>query len=373
MRFGLTAGVVALACAASLAAASEAAAIPSPPSEEFFGITPATEISESESAVIARGGIGVLRVPFYWPHIEPERPSEFGVGSSTSTGERSRFGQTDRLVERAAANGIRIVPFVYGTPPWLADDPMRPPIQNTEQRREWQRFIGELVRRYGDGGDFWLERALTRPELPELPISTWQIWNEQNSAVFWSPSPRPGQYARLIALASSAIRAADPQAGIVLGGMFGTPTRGVRAARFLRRIHRGGHAAGAFDGYALHPYSPNLRGIRRQVRQARRALRKVDARGLPLWVTEIGWPTAGRKRFPLRKTRAGQKRMLARSYRLFVRRSDRWNVAGVFWYTWRDNDVMRGCIVCQFSGLFDRRLEAKPAWRKLTQFAGGRP
>jgi hypothetical protein len=362
--------------AAALALAFAAPAAASAPAAGYYGVTSAPTMEPAEYARMAAGGVRTLRVPLFWPHVEPrppERPPSVPGVPAGIPEDRSRWGPTDALVEEAARNGIRVLPFVYGTPDWVTPGGWeRPPIDDDEARAAWQDFLGDLVRRYGPGGELWSELALLEPDVPEVPITDWQIWNEANSPEFWAPRPSPREYREVVALAAEAIRAADPAATVVLGGMFGTPTRGIRAWDFLERFHAGGTAAGTFDAYALHPYAPRLGGIATQVRRLRRRIETGPSPSAPLWITEIGWPTDGPEGFALVKSERGQKRLLARSFRRFERTPE-WNIAKVVWYVWRDNDVQRGCTVCRYSGLFTESLEPKPAWRKLVQLAGGVP
>ncbi|HEX6117022.1 MAG TPA: glycosyl hydrolase [Solirubrobacterales bacterium] len=372
-RGALAAAVAGLALLLPAAAPSAA---PSPPTADFYGVTSATEMEPSEYARMGGGGVRTLRVPLFWPFIEPKAPQPQPSVPGLPVGlpeDRTRWGPTDQIVERAASHGIRLLPFVYGSPDWVAGGNFeRPPIDDAAARAAWQDFLGDLVGRYGPGGEFWEELALREPAIQPLPIGEWQIWNEANSPVFWHPRPAPAEYRELVTLAAEAIRAADPGATIVLGGMFGSPTRGIRAWDFLDRFLAGGEVAASFDAYALHPYAPDLDGIAAQVRRLRRVIDAGPDPAAPLWITEIGWPTDGPKSFALVKSERGQKRLLARSFRLFLSTAE-WNVAKVVWYVWRDNDVQAGCHLCRYAGLFTHEFEAKPAWRKLTQFTGGRP
>lgn len=360
----------------SALAGPSAAAIPPAPSSQFYGVTTATPLSDRELDLMATGELKTLRIPVYWPHLSPDPPPSSGTPSLPEESpvpddDDARWRSLDDLVERAARRGIRLQPFIYGTPDWVAADPTHPPLASRDARRAWRGFLGDLVARYGPGGEIWRQGTPLDPGPPELPITAWQIWNEPNSPVFWRSKAPPRNYARLVRISSAAIRDVDPAATVVLGGMFGTPTQGIRAWRFLDRFHAASDN-GSFDAYALHPYAPNLSGIRLQIRRSRAAMRRDGTLGTPLWITEIGWPTRGPKRFRMVKSERGQKRLLARSFRLFVKRRP-WAVERVVWYTWRDNDVQSDCTVCKYSGLFDKRLRAKPAWGKLTQFSGGNP
>ena len=365
------------ACVCQLAVlavwAPGAAALPTSPFPEFFGVSPATQLEIAEIDRIGNSGAATIRSPFYWPSIEPDPPSESDAGPLPPLPgpgpESKRWQRTDELVRNAAEREIRVLPFVYGTPSWVASDPQRPPLDSEEARAAWQDLLGDLVGRYGPRGNFWAEN----PELPKIPITAWQIANEPNSAVFWSPSPSPAEYAELLQLSSAAIRSADPGAAIVLGGMFGTPARGIDAWDFLDELYRVPGIADTFDAYALHPYAPNLKGIKAQIGLVRDVLRRFGDRKLPLLITEIGWPTDGPQGYNLVKTLEGQKRLLAKAFRLLLKERRRWNLERVIWYTWRDNDVQPNCAVCRYSGLFTSALEPKPAWRKFAQFAGGQP
>jgi hypothetical protein len=48
----------------------------------------------------------------------------------------------------------------------------------------------------------------------------------------------------------------------------------------------------------------------------------------------------------------------------------RWRLAGVDWYAWRDMALPDPhCVFCQFAGLFDREDDPKPAWWALRRVA----
>ncbi len=358
----------------AIGASPAQAAIPAAPFGEFYGVSPATELSAGEFAQLGRGRAGVVRLPFYWPSIEPNAPVAPEEGPlplpiNPQPPESKQFKSLDQRVIRAAENGIRVLPFVYGTPDWVASDPKRPPLDSDAARSAWQDLLADLVGRYGPAGTLWSEN----PEVPKRPITDWQISNEPNSALFWAPAPSPAEYADLLKLSSAAIKQADPGAAIVLAGMFGTPASGIHAWDFLEALYGVPGIADTFDAYALHPYSPNLNGIELQIDFARDVVRRHGDAKLPLLITEIGWPTDGPAGYNLVKTPDGQKRLLSKSFRLFLKERRRWNIERVIWYTWRDNDVQTGCSVCQFSGLFTDTQEPKPAWRKFTQFTGGQP
>jgi polysaccharide biosynthesis protein PslG len=371
-RGALAAAIAAAASLCAVVGAAPAAATPPPPFAEFYGISPATKLDGAETDRIGASGAGTLRLPFYWPSIEPD-PPEADAGPlpplPLEPPESKRWEATDDQVGDAARAGLRVLPFVYGTPDWVASDPARPPLDGEEARAAWRDLLDDLVRRYGPAGEFWV----AHPGIPRTPITAWQIANEPNSELFWKPAPNPSEYADLLQISSAAIKAADPGAAIVLGGMFGTPASGIAAWEFLADLYAIPGTAEAFDAYALHPYAPNLNGIGAQVGLARKVVKANGDRRLPLLITEIGWPTAGPEGYNMVKSAQAQKRLLMQSFRLFLEQRRSWKLERVIWYTWRDNEVQPNCAVCRYSGLFTSDLQPKPAWGKFARFAGGHP
>jgi polysaccharide biosynthesis protein PslG len=239
-------------------------------------------------------------------------------------------------------------------------------------RAAYARFAGAAVNRYGPGGTFWLDH----PELPYLPVHAWQIWNEQNSPFFFRPGPDPESYAALLRAAANEIRAADPRAEIVLGGVWSaddTPSGVVGSARYMRALYRVPQVSDSFDGIAIHPYDAHVRGVFEQISAVRRAARRAGDGGVDLWVTELGWASSGRPNEGLVKGAAGQARMLTRAFGRLLGRADRYHLRGAFWYAWRDTDRGRAvCRWCAYSGLVSREGVPKLAYGAMQALAWGR-
>ena len=209
-------------------------------------------------------------------------------------------------------------------------------------------FAGALVRRYGPGGSFWSER----PELPQIPVRDWQVWNEPNLPGFWSAQPFARSYVRVLRSARAAIRAADPGARVILAGL---PNYSWRA---LRAIYRAG-GRGAFDAVALHPFTGPPRFVMKLIRLARAEIRRNGDARLPVWVTELSWPaSAGQRPRPggFEVTDAGQAQRLGEALRRLRDARVRLRIERVYWYTWLSTE--RG------PGAFD--------WAGLRRVRGGR-
>jgi len=324
-------------------APARAGAAAKPPAG-FFGVTPQAPLTASELERMARLGM-TLRVPAYWFQLEPER----GVYD---------FSALDPTIRMAAKAGVRVLPFVCGSPAWAAPNASVPPLAG-DRARAWTAFLGELVRRYGPRGAFWKGAS------HKQPIRRWQIWNEPNFKLFWQPKPSPAAYVRFLRRAAAVIRRQDPDAEIVAAGL--APVEGgLYPWTFLRRMYRQPGAAQAFDLAALHPYATSLGALEYELRATRRVMAEAGDGRTRLLVTEVGVASDGRYPNPFDKGRRGQARFLESAYRLMLENRRRWRLAGAYWFTWRDGTSHdQHCVFCEFAGLFDAGGSPKPAWEAL--------
>ena len=340
-------------------------------SREFYGVVPSGSPSQSEFRTMGQGNVGTFRFQLSWRSIQ------------RSEGGAYDWSGADELIGNAAANGIELLPFVYGTPSFAGATSRTPPLGSAADKQAFKEFLTAAWERYGPGGDYWTDPTLfllQHPGATPRPIDDWQIWNEVNSPTFYEPKPSVKGYAELLRISddalSSAARSSGRGADIVLGGMFGTPRRkgAIFAWKYLKRLYKT-NAEGVIDAIALHPYSPNLGGIKAQIKLARQKIKKAGGGKPPIWITEIGWGSAGTKGHDLIKSRAGQKKMLRKSFKLLRKKRGKWKIRRALWFAWRDpaspNDSSgTTCTWCSSAGLFDRDLDPKPSWdqfRRLTR------
>jgi hypothetical protein len=346
--------VAALAILVPLVAAGGAAAsVP----RGFFGVVPWLTFQGADFQRLAQADVHNARTPFFWPTIEPSR------------GEFDWRG-TDRFVGTLALYDVRVLPFLNGSPSWVAGDTRRPPLRSKKAKRAWKRFVKACVKRYGRKGRFWREY----PDIPKVPITTWQIWNEQNNPNYFEPRPKPKAYAKLVRLASRAARSRDKRAKIVLGGMLGKPEEkhSMTASRFLSKFYRAKGAKRSFNVVAVHPYSPTVNNLERQMTKLHKVIKRRHDNA-KMWITEMGWGSAPpSKDWPLLKGVEGQKKMLKKSFHVLIRNRKRWRLKRVYWFVWRDAapDDKVNCSFCKSAGLFTYDFKAKPSWKaflNLTQ------
>jgi polysaccharide biosynthesis protein PslG len=367
MKWGLkaAAGALLLVLAVAALAPPASAAVP----RAFFGVVPQTAVTPEELDRMAANGVATLRVLVSMPEIEPE-PDEFV------------WGNTDQLIAHAAARGIRVIPTLYGSTAWLnaldgdagCGGGCAP--ESDAAREAWADFAAALVGRYGPGGEFWAPTpdcplplvCEPRGEAPcacasALPIRTWQIWNEQNSPKYFHPGPNAARYAKLLAAAANAIKAKDPNAEVITGGMWGPPGADevTPTLRYVRQLYRASGRSPAFDAIAVHPYASNVTGVGQQVKGVVDEIRRAgDDAGI--WVTELGWASGGPRDNSLVKTPRAQARLLTSSIDRLIGKRRAWRIRGVQWYAWRDAPPERtDCDWCPKSGLRGLNGAPKPA------------
>jgi polysaccharide biosynthesis protein PslG len=346
---GVVAGCALLCAVSAIAIAGRASAgLPS----SYYGVVPQTALSGGDFQQMAGGGVGSVRIRVNWARIQPSQNGGFN------------WAAVDGDVQGAFANGIRPLLNLIGSPDWATGCHKKrcdtvAPVGSKKARRAWKRFCAAAANRYGQGGI-----------LGGDAVNDYQIWNEENSPTRYKPKPSPSGYARLLKIASKAIHDRDSNARIVLGGMFGTPDRpqAIYAWRFLKRLYKRNGIERFFDAVALHPYSPNIEGIKLQLQLGRRALKQAGDAGTPIWITEIGWGS-NHASDRLSKGPKGQARMLKKSFRLFRHKRHSWGIQRVFWYAWKDAKHGAICSWCWAAGLVEKDGSGKPAWHAYRRLA----
>ncbi len=350
-----------------LGSAPTASALPT----DFWGVVPQGPPSVEQLQRLKRGGVDSMRIPISWASVQPVK------------GGAWNWSDADTLIKTAAAARLDVLPFLSSAPVWAVPIDRRfgssafLPVRTGVQRAGWKKFVAQAVLRYGPNGTFWSEN----PTLPQKPIRVWQIWNEPNFKYFVA-RPNPAEYGKLVTLSSAAIKAVDPGAQVVLGGLFArpieatfhkNPPQAYFASDFLEQMYKSTPGIKSkFQGYALHPYTGSWKNLTSRIEEVRRVLKLNHDAGKALYVTELGWssePPQPHNSFA--KGVAGQARELKGAFRLFAAKQRLWNMQQVDWFSIGDAPGL--CNFCGGSGLFGEGFIPKPSWRAYVQFAGGRP
>jgi hypothetical protein len=361
--------ILLLALAAALVAPGAAQALP----RTFFGIAPQTPLSDTDAAYMRAGGIGSVRWPVNWALVQPTKKGGFD------------WSTVDPAVASAARRGLTVLPFLYGTPRWVAGKPTTLPIDSGRARQAWLAFVEAAVERYGPEGAFWAEHdpsvaaANNVPAVPRpLPIRTWQVWNEANFFYFAYPVSA-SRYARLLKPTYTTIRRLDPTAKVILSGLFGAPDeggkRGMDASKFLAALYRVSGIKHYFDAVALHPYAFHVEDLEELTDELREVVLENHDPSAALYITEMGW---GSQNDPnvvaFEQGIRGQARELRKAYGFLIANRHGLNLKGTYWYSWKDNPEYAACSFCDSVGLFraGTKFRPKPAWRAFVALSGGR-
>lgn len=335
-----TATLAALCLLVAIAVASPASADAVPGDDRFHGvgIQQFLEYGDDDVSLFREAGVDSVRVLFNWPAIEPERG-------------KYDFSKLDRQIRLTSEAGADVMPFVYGSPPWLEEEFRRPPLRNRKAKRAWGKLLRKLVNRYGRGGSF------VKQNEGVIPVKFWQVWNEPNLYGFWRPKPKPAAYGKLLKLSARSIYGADRRAKIVLAGLPPSP-RGIDPDDFLRRLVKSRKVRKSFDVAAVHPYGRNVPEMIKRVKLLRRVLNRAKMKRRPLMVTEVGWAPGGAN-----YTLQEQGQLVNTLYRKLSSQSGKLKLSRVYWFAWRDRtDAHQACGFCAGTGLVTENFETKPAY-----------
>ena len=307
------------------------------------------------AARTAHSGATYVREDFHWADIERRRG-------------RFRWGAQDALVGTAARYGLTVLPLLLGPPRW-AGGALLP-----RDRAAFAAFAARAAARYGPGGVFWRRHR----SLPKRPATWFELFNEPYYA---APGyvPDPAEYARVVAAAVPAARAANPRARFLIAGETTYSVDGGRTQRdWIAGMYAAVPAFGSyFDAISAHPYThrsplnwgPSVGDHRYQTRRVQEMHDALVAHGDPakhIWITEIGWSTCGAH--PDCVSESSQARYFRDVLHLRQTRF-RDYVDAIFGFEYRDH-TSRSSVQETSYGIVRRNGSRKPAWYALR---AGRP
>ena len=272
------------------------------------------------------------------------------------------IAEYEESIDRARAAGQKVVLMLYNAPAWASGSSTR---NTPRDPADFASFAARLAHRFRG------------------KVTGYEIWNEPNIERFWSNGPDAREYADLLRAAHPAIKAVDPGAEIVFGGLSGNDYP------FLKRAYEAG-AEGSFDVMGAHPYtycgSTGPGDVRRSGGRITpdsftgyrelRATMVAEGDSHPIWVTEFGWNTSNRKCDPGAGfwqggvNAADQAKYLSRGFEIMD--SDPY-VEVAMWYSLRDPYWLEGASDDPESstGLLTVGYGTKPAYSAFRSFARG--
>lgn len=192
----------------------------------------------------------------------------------------------DKVVNAAAARNMGILGVLNTTPSWAAAPGGTYPSGTPRDPAQFAKFAAAAATRY------------------KGKVSAYEVWNEPNAAIFYSPTPNAAGYVAILKASYAAIKAADPTATVIGGVIASVPytsgTTATNSVDFVAQMYAAG-AAGYFDALSYHPYQYGLafstgmpveNSPIDQV-QAIRALMVANGDAAKLiWATEYGAPVS---------------------------------------------------------------------------------
>ncbi len=224
-------------------------------------------VIDAQLEALEATGATVARSDAPWEVSEPRPPAD-GV-------HRYDWRFDDLVAGALAIHHLRWMPIIDYSAPWaqsVPGDDHSPPASASD----YAAYAAALAGRYGAGGSFWR----SHPELAAQPVDTYEIWNEPDSSLFWSPRPDPARYGALYLRARDAIKAVQGDARVIVGGL-------AHPASFLPALAP--VLSGRVDGIGIHPYGATPAAVLANVRAARATLDRLGLASAPLYVTEFGW------------------------------------------------------------------------------------
>ena len=218
--------------------------------------------------------VQAVGLPIRWTTLEPERG-------------KWDFTKVDRVVGALRDARNELLPNLLNVPPWASGvNPAEvkgfPDTFPAKRVEDWREYVRQVVMRY------------------HKQVRDWEIWNEENGEDFYKPLPNAEEYVGILKAAHETIRAVDPKAKVVLGGLqmngiIPNPWSPVKVENFLQKIYDAGGKP-YFDVVNIHPYVLATKDqgpayAAKLVRDTVLVMEKHSDAQKPLWITEIGLGT----------------------------------------------------------------------------------
>jgi hypothetical protein len=202
----------------------------------------------------------------------------------------------DRKIDQAHDAGLQILIVVTKAPEWALDPSGQQFLADWGTFENFMRFVAERYRG---------------------KVQAWEVWNEQNLAHEMHGYVRISDYVELLRAGHDGIRAGDPNALVVFGGLtpngVNDPTIAIDDLLYLREIYawENGRITEYFDILGVHlnsthnppdtmwPDNPSTQQgwnddesfYFRRAEQLREVQLQYGDAETPMWITEFGWTT----------------------------------------------------------------------------------
>lgn len=243
------------------------------------------KIRTEELRLLSSAGVKYLRRDFLWHEIEPAKGN-------------FDFSGYDRIVDEARNYGMEFIGLLAYGNNWASEASKKcvesgmsgctnyPP----DKPEDFGNFVFHTVSHFKDRVHFW------------------EIWNEPNFGInFFKPFSDPKKYSEILKAGYTSTKLADPRAIVSFGGVL-MPDYEIEPSgiEFLQDVMKAMPEPGNyFDAFSFHPYmypyppsippeqdsSPSQGSIITMIDSVYKTITDLKISSMPLWITEIGWPT----------------------------------------------------------------------------------
>jgi polysaccharide biosynthesis protein PslG len=259
-----------------------------------WGLTDSAAVRNAVYANIQGAGFGWMRQQVEWAAMEPQRGT---FRSTTAT-------QLDQFVSGASAKGLKVMLSIVKSPDWVG---AKGGLPTTTQ--DFTNFMTFLTQRYAG------------------KVQAYEIWNEENYAVETGGKVNVAAYLPVLKAGYQAVKAVDPTAVVVFGGLTPTgitdPAIALNDIAYLRQIYalNGGEVKQYYDVLGAHPgsncnppdtswpdnpattpcgtdpdggrsYTKDDSFYFKRILEVRQVLEDAGEGRKKVWLTEFGWTTA---------------------------------------------------------------------------------
>ncbi|KUO63447.1 hypothetical protein APF79_06660 [bacterium BRH_c32] len=227
--------------------------------EDYPEETTTKEIMRNDMELLKNSGINLLRISFGWDAIEETK------------GNYNWLFWDDYVKMAVEEYGITLIPYVCYMPRW-----------NSTGAQDTLWFWNYPPKEYEPFGDFMTHLVKRYSKW----IKTWELWNEPDIWVYWRGTSE--EFAKFVKIGSKAVRAADPEAKVVLGGL-------AHRVEFYRELFRDHGISPYVDIINCHNYFETWSGypienITSYINELHDIVQRYG-NNQPIWMAEVGYST----------------------------------------------------------------------------------
>jgi hypothetical protein len=236
-----------------------------------------TRVMNSLNSLYKAGG-RVGRGDSDWGITEPKAP--------VHGRHRFNWAYDDLVVSEMASAGLRWEPTLAFAPRWAEGNRSNvlhlssgraiaylPPAHNGN----FAYYASAFMKRYGPHGAFWK----ANPKIPNVPVSTVEVWNEPDNIHDWGTDVNLSNYARMYEVVRTVVHRVAPHARVVTGGLAWTESSLPRLLKAFR--------GKILDAVAIHPYGATPSQTIKVASDALAVMRVYGRGGTPVAANEYGW------------------------------------------------------------------------------------